>query len=53
MGFSNTITVTVCTWTKQSWKKRRSREAPIRGVLLMALDTTERTVDCSDGQLAS
>ena len=41
------------TWTKQSWKKRRRMDAPIRGSCCTAAAIPARTMDCSLGQLPS
>ena len=40
-------------WTKQSWKKRRMREAPIRRSAWMALATVACTTFSTDGQLSA
>nr|ACR35782.1 unknown [Zea mays] len=39
--------------TKQSWKKRRRRDAPMRGSARTARATPRRTMGCSPGHVAS
>ena len=41
------------TWTKQSWKKRRRMDAPIRGSAATACAIADRTMVCKLGHLRS
>lgn len=45
------LNILVLTWTKQSWKKRRRMEAPIRGSLATAWVMTDRTMVCTFGHV--